>query len=47
MVNQIQFGQLTAGTHQISLQTENLPAGQYIVKVFAGSASGTAKLIRQ
>ncbi|MBM3448246.1 MAG: T9SS type A sorting domain-containing protein [Bacteroidetes bacterium] len=47
MVNQIQFGQLTAGSHQISLQTENLPAGQYIVKVFAGSASGTAKLIRQ
>jgi hypothetical protein len=40
-------GQLTPGLHKIDLEVESLSSGTYIVKTFAGNASGTAKFIKQ
>jgi hypothetical protein len=47
LVRNLNVGQLTPGSHKIDLGVESLSNGTYVVKTFAGNASGTAKLIKQ
>jgi Secretion system C-terminal sorting domain len=47
LVSQLNLGQLTPGSQRITLNTDNLANGNYIVKLIAGTASGTGKLIKQ
>jgi flagellar hook assembly protein FlgD len=47
LVKNVNVGQLTPGTHKIDLGAETLATGTYVVKTFAGNASGTAKFIKQ
>jgi hypothetical protein len=47
LVKNLNVGQLTPGTHKIDLGAESLANGTYVVKTFAGDASGTAKFIKQ
>jgi hypothetical protein len=47
LVKNVNVGQLTPGTHKIDLGAESLANGTYVVKTFAGNASGTAKFIKQ
>ena len=47
LVKNVNVGQLTPGSHKIDLGVESLATGTYVVKTFAGNASGTAKFIKQ
>jgi hypothetical protein len=47
LVKNLNVGQLTPGSHRIDLGVESLSNGTYVVKTFAGNASGTAKFIKQ
>jgi hypothetical protein len=47
LVKSVNVGQLTPGSHKIDLEVESLSNGTYVVKTFAGNASGTAKFIKQ
>jgi hypothetical protein len=47
LVKNVNVGQLTPGSHRIDLGVESLATGTYVVKTFAGNASGTAKFIKQ
>jgi len=47
LARHIRTGQLSVGTHRISLESEALAAGNYVVQLTAGSASGTGKLIKR
>lgn len=47
LVKNLNVGQLTPGSHKIDLGVESLATGTYVVKTFAGNASGTAKFIKQ
>lgn len=47
LVKNLNVGQLTPGSHKIDLAVESLSNGTYVVKTFAGNASGTAKFIKQ
>jgi hypothetical protein len=47
LVKNLNIGQLTPGSHRIDLGVESFATGTYVVKTFAGDASGTAKFIKQ
>jgi hypothetical protein len=46
LVRTINQSYLSAGTHKISLDSETLPAGNYIVTMNAGSKQGVGKFIK-
>ncbi|MFN8775456.1 MAG: T9SS type A sorting domain-containing protein [Flavobacteriales bacterium] len=47
MVRQIRTNQLSAGTHKIALEAQELAAGNYVVRYIAGSSSGSGKLVKR